>query len=82
MADFTVKQFVVGPVCTNCYFAINENTKEMFVVDPGDQAELLAKQIEVLGVKPVAVLLDAWAFRPCGSGGGFKRKISDSGLCP
>lgn len=67
MADFTVKQFVVGPVCTNCYFAINENTKEMFVVDPGDQAELLAKQIEVLGVKPVAVLLTHGHFDHAGS---------------
>lgn len=74
MADLTVKQFVVGPVCTNCYFAVNENTKEMFVVDPGDEAELLEKQIEALGVKPVAVLLTHGHFDHAGAAAALKEK--------
>jgi glyoxylase-like metal-dependent hydrolase (beta-lactamase superfamily II) len=74
MANFAVKQFVVGPVCTNCYFAINEKSKEMFVVDPGDQADLLAKQIEGLGVKPVAVLLTHGHFDHAGAAEALKEK--------
>lgn len=57
MPELTVKQYVVGPVRTNCYFAINEQTKEMIIVDPGGQADVLVKQIEKLEVNPVAILL-------------------------
>lgn len=74
MADFTVKQFVVGPVATNCYFAINEKTKEMFVVDPGDQAKLLAEQIEKLGVTPVAILLTHGHFDHAGAAEELKNR--------
>lgn len=52
-----VKRFVVGPVCTNCYFLINEATKELIIVDPGEQADMLSRQIEAEGAKPVAILL-------------------------
>lgn len=55
--DITVKQYTVGPVCTNCYFAINNQTKEALVVDPGEQADMLKTKIEQLGIKPVAILL-------------------------
>ena len=29
-----VGKFVLGPVATNCYIGINEETKECFIVDP------------------------------------------------
>lgn len=35
MAPLKVEQYVVGPVQTNCYFAINDDTKEVLVIDPG-----------------------------------------------
>lgn len=74
MADLMVKQYMVGPVCTNCYFAINEKTKEMFIVDPGDQADLLAKKIEELGVTPVAILLTHGHFDHAGAAGELKKQ--------
>ena len=52
-----IEQYCVGQVQTNCYFAINEETKEMLIVDPGDSASFLAKQIKQEGLKPQAVLL-------------------------
>lgn len=67
MAALTVKQFVVGPVSTNCYFAVNEDTKEMFIIDPGAQAEKLEEQIQKLGVIPVAVLLTHGHFDHAGA---------------
>ena len=37
-----INQYVVGPVQTNCYFVINDETKEMLVIDPGASAKALA----------------------------------------
>ena len=52
-----MKHYCVGKVATNCYFAINEETKEMLVIDPGDSAQMLAEKIKKEGLKPKAVLL-------------------------
>lgn len=52
-----IEQYCVGQVATNCYFAINEETKEMVIVDPGDSAQMLAENIRQQGLEPKAVLL-------------------------
>lgn len=57
MAPLRVEQYVVGMVQTNCYFAINDETKEVLVIDPGDSAKKLAEKIREEELKPVAVLL-------------------------
>lgn len=57
MAPLKVEQYVVGPVQTNCYFAINDDTKEMLVIDPGASANKLIEIIEREKLNPVAILL-------------------------
>lgn len=52
-----IEQYCVGQVQTNCYFAINEDTREMLIVDPGDSALLLAEKIKEQDLKPQAILL-------------------------
>lgn len=52
-----VEFLVVGPVSTNCYLGINEESKEALIVDPGDRADQIRAMIEREGVKPVAILL-------------------------
>lgn len=52
-----INQYVVGPVQTNCYFVINEETKEMICIDPGESASRLAAKARQDGYRPVAVLL-------------------------
>ncbi len=52
-----IEQYCVGEVATNCYFAIQEETKELLVIDPGDSAKMLAGKIRQEGLKPQAVLL-------------------------
>ncbi len=57
MAEIKIEQYVVGPVQTNCYFAINPSTSEVLIVDPGARADKLAKIIEDEKLNPVAILL-------------------------
>ncbi len=57
MAPLKVEQYVVGPVQTNCYFAINDDTKEVLVIDPGASADKLAEKIRQENLTPVAILL-------------------------
>lgn len=57
MAPMKVEQYVVGMVQTNCYFVINEDTKETLVVDPGGNADKLIEIAEAKQLLPVAILL-------------------------
>lgn len=57
MAPLRVEQYVVGSVQTNCYFAINDNTSEVLIVDPGASAGRLAEIIDEEKLNPVAILL-------------------------
>lgn len=57
MAPLRVEQYVVGSVQTNCYFAINENTNEVLMIDPGASAGRLAEIIDEEKLNPVAILL-------------------------
>ena len=49
MGKLKINHYVVGPVQTNCYFAINEETKELIIIDPGDAAKQLSERIRKEG---------------------------------
>lgn len=57
--------YVVGPVQTNCYFVINEETNEMIVVDPGSSGKALAKKAKESGYEPKAIFLTHGHFDHC-----------------
>ena len=57
MAIFKLEQYVVGPVQTNCFFVINDENKEMIIIDPGASADKLTEKISNAGYRPVAILL-------------------------
>ncbi|WP_167955945.1 MBL fold metallo-hydrolase [Anaerosporobacter faecicola] len=48
---------IVGPVRTNCYTLVNQETKECIIVDPGGEKEKIENKIQSLQCKPVAILL-------------------------
>lgn len=73
-------QYVVGMVATNCYFAINEETNEVIVVDPGDNGDKLAEEIKKNSLKPVAILLTHGHCDHTNGIEGLKAEIGDSGL--
>lgn len=48
---------VLGPVQTNVYFIINDDTKELVIADPADSPERIISYIEEKGLKPAAIIL-------------------------
>lgn len=61
----TVKEFLVGVVGTNCFLAVNSDTKEALAIDPGDSASVIADYIAQNQLKPTAVLLTHGHFDHC-----------------
>lgn len=76
MMCMKIESYCVGPVQTNCYFAVNETTKEMFIVDPGDEASMLAAKIREKGYLPKAILLTHGHFDHAGAAGELAELLS------
>ena len=75
MGKLKINQYVVGAVQTNCYFAINDETNETLIVDPGDNAKQLADRIRQEELKPVAVLLTHGHFDHAGGAAELAREF-------
>ena len=45
MRNLEIKTLQVGQLQTNCYLVINKKTREVFILDPGDDAELIISYI-------------------------------------
>lgn len=52
-----VNRLVVGPVSTNCYVVSNEETKEAFIIDPGEEAERIEQKLQEEQLHLKAILL-------------------------
>lgn len=57
MKEMVIQQCVLGMVCTNCYFLMNKNTKELLIVDPADHTEKIEAMVARMEGTPVAILL-------------------------
>lgn len=67
MGTLQIAHYMVGPVQTNCYFAINKETKEALVIDPGEEAARLMQQIREQGLTVAAILLTHGHFDHAGA---------------
>lgn len=52
-----IQTIVLGAVKTNCYFIINEDTKETIIIDPSDDVNKIIKKVEDSNLVPVGILL-------------------------
>jgi hydroxyacylglutathione hydrolase len=52
MSDFTISTLVVGPLLTNCYLLINEETRRVVIIDAGGDGEYIKRVILSKGIKP------------------------------
>lgn len=57
MSDFRMCTMQLGMVQTNCYLVWNDDTREAFVVDPADRAEVIAMKLRQNGLTLKAILL-------------------------
>ena len=57
MGKARVRHFVLGPIQTNVYFLVNEETKEMILVDPADNAPRILDYAKQNDLIPKAILL-------------------------
>lgn len=67
MGKLQIAHYMVGPVQTNCYFAINKEIKEALVIDPGEEAARLMQQIKAQGLTVAAILLTHGHFDHAGA---------------
>lgn len=74
--QINVLRYIVGPVCTNCYLLVNNAVKELIIIDPGEQADMLEKQIEKTGAVPVAILLTHGHFDHATAADALSRKYN------
>lgn len=52
-----LERLVVGRLQANCYVVGDEDSREVIVIDPGDQGEAVSKHIADQGYRPVAVFV-------------------------
>ncbi|WP_297420793.1 MBL fold metallo-hydrolase [Clostridium sp.] len=52
-----IKTIIAGIYEENCYLIMDEDTKELAIIDPGGHAKLIAQEIGNLGAKPKFILL-------------------------
>ena len=57
MGSIMIKRLVVGDVSTNCYLAVNTQTGDSVIIDPGDAAGRLIRSIEDSGSRLCGILL-------------------------
>lgn len=57
MTAMKIQQYVVSVCATNCYFVINDDTKEVVIIDPGASARQLAEKVKEHELKPAGILL-------------------------
>lgn len=57
MAKCKIASLVVGVWMVNCWFLVNEDTKEVLVFDPGDEAGRILDYVNQRGWKVSAILL-------------------------
>lgn len=52
-----IKTIIAGMYEENCHLVMDENTKELAIIDPGGQSKMLAEKIKQLNAKPKFILL-------------------------
>lgn len=57
MKKLQIETLVLGMMATNCYLALDRETKEMVIIDPAASPEQIISRIEALGARPEAILL-------------------------
>ncbi len=69
-----VRSLTVGPVMTNCYILCDETAAVCAVIDPGDEAGRIEREIAASGCTPTMILLTHGHFDHCTGVAGLLEK--------
>lgn len=76
-----LKQLCLGPIGTNVYFVINQNTREVLIVDPGDEGERIKAFLKKEALSPQAILLTHGHFDHMGAAEELRKHYQISIYC-
>lgn len=54
--NLTIKTIIVGPMAVNCYIVSHKQTKEAFIIDPGDDALIIKRYLTDNKLKPQFII--------------------------
>lgn len=74
MKKFRIETLVLGMMATNCYLAVNKETKAALIIDPAAQPERIVQKIADLGAAPEAILLTHGHFDHTGAADALRKK--------
>lgn len=57
MSNFKLIELTVGMVMTNCYIGYHDDTREAFIVDPGDDARRISREVREQKLDVKGILL-------------------------
>jgi hydroxyacylglutathione hydrolase len=77
-----VRMLTVGPVQENCFIVRRDGAREALVVDPGDEAERIAKLLGELGLDVQAILITHTHFDHVGAVAPLARQTKAPVWCP
>jgi len=69
-----IVRITVGPLMTNCYLAVEPESKEALVIDPGDEAGRILARLEQTGARAMAIVLTHAHGDHIGAAGEVKEK--------
>ena len=76
MAKIMIRSVTVSECYTNCYICMNKDTKEGFIVDPGDDELKISVNVSRLEMIPKAILLTHGHFDHIGAANQLKERYN------
>lgn len=76
MAKIMIRSVTVSECYTNCYICMNKDTKEGFIVDPGDDELKISVNVSRLEMTPKAILLTHGHFDHIGAVNQLKERYN------
>lgn len=77
LSDTLFLKIPVGELEVNCYIIYSVNTKNCYIVDPGDNGEIILRKIMEAGLNPQKILLTHGHIDHCG---GIRHIVSETGI--
>lgn len=75
MNNLKIEKLVLGAVQTNCYLAVNADSRDALIIDPADKAKNISQKIQELKIRPVGILLTHGHFDHIGAALELKKEF-------